>query len=121
MIQLISRLQSITHDTGDLADVRREIERAARLEARGERVGLAFSLSFRAVRPYAQSGRSSAGSVTLYQHGYSPARILQRVEESGSLHLALQSLANDKAGVSGARGLERVEMTLFPLASRPHK
>jgi hypothetical protein len=117
-IQIISRLQSISHSGPGLEDVRRELERGARLAEQGERVSVSFVVTFGRVRNYSKRGQPQAGSVTLFQHGYDPRRVLEQAEESGSLGAVLTAFANEKPGVSNAQGIAHVEMLLFPVLSR---
>lgn len=113
MINIISRLHSVTMDSGDLEDVRRELERGARLERQAE-VVVSFSVTFSAARVYGQKRQSNV-TVSLYRdHGQRPSLVQEVVDESGSLHQALRYLVGQRRDVSELGEITRVEMLLTP-------
>ena len=113
-INIISRTQSITTDSGDLEDVRRELTRGATLESRGAPVVVSFSITFAGGRVYGQR-RRDAVTVDLYRdRGQRPALVMEVVEESGSLHQALRYLVGQRRDVDELGEIVRVQMTLTP-------
>lgn len=121
MMQIISRLHIIAQaDAPDWEDIRKTLGLGANQANRGEHVAVSFALTFEEVRPYGK-GKAQRGTVTLFQHGYDPRNVLERIEEAGSLARGLTSFANEKPGVSGASGLLRVEMQLFPTEQRDRR
>lgn len=113
MINIISRKQSITvDDTDDLADVRRELQRAARLEARGDPVVVSFSLTFAAGRVYGVKHQRPV-TIDLYRdRGIAPSRVVSRWDDEGSLRIALMALARRRTDIESVTELISVEMTL---------
>ena len=113
MINIISRDHSVTVDTGDLEDVRRELERGARLE-RQTPVVVSFSVTFSGGRVYGQKRRGPV-TVDLYRdHGQRPALVQGQVEESGSLHQALRYLVGQRRDVDELGEIVGVQMLLTP-------
>jgi hypothetical protein len=115
MIDIISRTQSITRDdSADLADVRRELQRAARLEARGDRVVVSFSLTFAAGRVYG-SKQPRPVTIDLYRdRGIAPSRVIARWDDEDSLRIALMALARRRQDIESLSELISVEMLLTP-------
>lgn len=114
MIWIISRTHSVTHDSGDLEDVRRELERGARLDNQGVKVVVSFSVTFSAARVYGQRRRGYV-TISLYRdHGQRPSLVADQVEESGSLHQALRYLVGQRRDVTELGDITYVEMLLTP-------
>lgn len=116
MIQIISRTQSITSDgSADLADVRRELRRAARLETVQQvPVVVSFSITFSAGAIYGRARQENV-TVSLYRdRGQRPSLVLAEVEGEESLRLALRKLAGRRQDVSQLGHITHVEMTLTP-------
>ena len=115
MITIISRTSSITHDSSEgLEDVRRELERGARLNQRGDNVVVSFSILFSGGRVYGRR-QNRPVTVELYRdRGQRPALVLEVAEESGSLHQALRYLVGQRRDVDELGEIVRVEMTLTP-------
>jgi hypothetical protein len=110
-INIISRTHSVTADTGDLEDVRRELERGARLERQGLRMIVSFSITFSAARVYGREEEEV--TVSLYRdRGQRPSLVLQQAEESGSLHQALRYLVGRRQDVEELGEITAVQMTL---------
>ena len=110
-IQIISRLHTITHDIGDLMDVRRELERGARLVAHRETVVVSFNITFATAKLYGRPAKAS--TVSLYRdRGINPQRVLDQADESGSLHAALRYLVGQRGDVEGLGEVTAVEMLL---------
>ena len=112
-INVISRLHSITHDTEDLVDVRRELERGARLSARGDTVVVSFVVTFDWAKMYPGRRVKRPASINLYRdRGVNPQRVLDYAEESGSLHTAFRYLVLQRPDVEDAGEVTAVEMLL---------
>ena len=115
MINIISRTHSVTvDDSNDLADIRRELSRAARLEARGDNVVVSFSITVAAGRVYGVSHQRPV-TIDLYRdRGIAPSRVVERWDEEGSLRIALNALARRRSDIESLSEIISVEMTLTP-------